>query len=206
MSENALPDRDFRGILLGACRSESDDVGVGWGKDWGKWSKPDWLTSNTRGDACCLRLGFLRMLPTGRCSNRARRFLRGFYEGQQRLRGVCGIASAGKLADNDQHCRARTPPPQRRWVSSHLASHSARCLIRCLSPASANTQSMRSKAESPTHARGSTATSPRWSPPSKTLPAWRSPCSKTRGPGRTASSRAVASERSTSSSETCDAT
>jgi hypothetical protein len=25
----------FPGILLEACRSEWDDVGVGWGKDWG---------------------------------------------------------------------------------------------------------------------------------------------------------------------------
>ena len=31
------PDRrDFRAILVEACRSESDDVGVGWGKDWGQ--------------------------------------------------------------------------------------------------------------------------------------------------------------------------
>src|SRR5215207_2586547 len=29
-------DADFRRILVGACRSESDDVGVGWGKDWGQ--------------------------------------------------------------------------------------------------------------------------------------------------------------------------
>src|ERR671911_1039451 len=27
---------DFRGILVDACRPESDDVGVGWGKDWGQ--------------------------------------------------------------------------------------------------------------------------------------------------------------------------
>ena len=45
MSDNALPDRDFRGILIEACRSESGDVGVGWGKDWGKRSRSDWLTS-----------------------------------------------------------------------------------------------------------------------------------------------------------------
>ncbi len=32
-------DADFRTNLLEACRSESDDVGVGWGKDWGKRSK-----------------------------------------------------------------------------------------------------------------------------------------------------------------------
>ncbi len=29
-------DADFRRNLVGACRSELDDVGVGWGKDWGK--------------------------------------------------------------------------------------------------------------------------------------------------------------------------
>ena len=29
-------DWDFRAILVEACRSESDDVGVGWGKDWGQ--------------------------------------------------------------------------------------------------------------------------------------------------------------------------
>jgi hypothetical protein len=34
---------DFRGILVEACRSESDDVGVGWGKDWGKRSRSNWL-------------------------------------------------------------------------------------------------------------------------------------------------------------------
>jgi hypothetical protein len=32
MSENALTERDFRGSLVEACRSESDDVGVGWGQ------------------------------------------------------------------------------------------------------------------------------------------------------------------------------
>ena len=32
-----------------ACRSESDEVGVGWGKDWGKRSKSNWLTSSTQG-------------------------------------------------------------------------------------------------------------------------------------------------------------
>jgi hypothetical protein len=32
-------DGDFRRILVEACRSESDDVGVGWGKDWGKRSR-----------------------------------------------------------------------------------------------------------------------------------------------------------------------
>jgi hypothetical protein len=42
-------DADFRRILVGACRTESNDVGVGWGKDWGKRSKPNWLTSSTRG-------------------------------------------------------------------------------------------------------------------------------------------------------------
>ena len=34
-------DAGFRGSLVEACRSESDDVGVGWGKDWGKRSKSD---------------------------------------------------------------------------------------------------------------------------------------------------------------------
>jgi len=32
-------DADFRTNLVEACRSESNDVGVGWGKDWGKRSK-----------------------------------------------------------------------------------------------------------------------------------------------------------------------
>ena len=36
LSEDALPDGDFWGILVGACWSESSDVGVGWGRDWGK--------------------------------------------------------------------------------------------------------------------------------------------------------------------------
>jgi hypothetical protein len=36
MSENALPDRDFRGILAEACRPESASVGVGWGQVWGQ--------------------------------------------------------------------------------------------------------------------------------------------------------------------------
>jgi hypothetical protein len=31
------------GILVVACRPESDDVGVGWGKDWGKRSRSKWL-------------------------------------------------------------------------------------------------------------------------------------------------------------------
>ena len=39
MSEDALPKRDLWRILVEACRSESDDVGVGWGKEWGKRSK-----------------------------------------------------------------------------------------------------------------------------------------------------------------------
>jgi hypothetical protein len=34
---------DFRRILVGACRSESDDVGVGWGQEWGQRSKSNWL-------------------------------------------------------------------------------------------------------------------------------------------------------------------
>ena len=38
-------DADFRRILVGACRSESGDVGVGWGRKWGKRSRSDWLTS-----------------------------------------------------------------------------------------------------------------------------------------------------------------
>ena len=46
MSEGALLDRDFREILVETCRSESDDVGVGWGKDWGKRSRSDWLASS----------------------------------------------------------------------------------------------------------------------------------------------------------------
>ena len=32
MSEDALTEKDFRRILAEACRSESDDVGMGWGK------------------------------------------------------------------------------------------------------------------------------------------------------------------------------
>jgi hypothetical protein len=39
VSDNALETRVSGGILVEACRSESDDVGVGWGKDWGKRSK-----------------------------------------------------------------------------------------------------------------------------------------------------------------------
>jgi hypothetical protein len=35
-------DGDFRTNLVEACRSESDDVGVGWGKVWGKRSKSNW--------------------------------------------------------------------------------------------------------------------------------------------------------------------
>src|SRR5215210_1883336 len=42
MSKNALPDEDFREIFVEECRFESDDVGVGWGKDWGKRSKSNW--------------------------------------------------------------------------------------------------------------------------------------------------------------------
>jgi hypothetical protein len=44
-------DADFRRNLIRACRSESDDVGVGWGKDWGKRSKLDWLPSSNLGHA-----------------------------------------------------------------------------------------------------------------------------------------------------------
>ena len=40
---------DFREILVETCRSESASVGVGWGNDWGQWSKSDWLTSSNRG-------------------------------------------------------------------------------------------------------------------------------------------------------------
>ena len=29
-------------MVVEVCRSESDDVGVGWGKDWGKRSKSNW--------------------------------------------------------------------------------------------------------------------------------------------------------------------
>ena len=35
-------DADFRGIFVEECRSESGEVGVGWGKDWGKRSKSNW--------------------------------------------------------------------------------------------------------------------------------------------------------------------
>jgi hypothetical protein len=45
MSENALPDRDFRGSLVEACRPESASVGVGWGQR----SKSNWLPSSRRG-------------------------------------------------------------------------------------------------------------------------------------------------------------
>ena len=39
MSEDVLTEGDFREILLvEAYRSESGDVGVDWGKDWGKRS------------------------------------------------------------------------------------------------------------------------------------------------------------------------
>src|SRR5918998_4252871 len=33
-------DAGFRSNLVEACRSESDDVGVGWGKDWGQQPLP----------------------------------------------------------------------------------------------------------------------------------------------------------------------
>jgi hypothetical protein len=36
-------DADFRRNLVEACRPESDDVWVGWGKDWGKRSRSKWL-------------------------------------------------------------------------------------------------------------------------------------------------------------------
>ncbi len=42
-------DAGFRRNLVAACRSESDDVGMGWGKDWGKRSKSNRLPSSTRG-------------------------------------------------------------------------------------------------------------------------------------------------------------
>ena len=45
VSENALGMRISGGILVEGCRSESDDVGVG-GKDWGKRSKLNWLSSS----------------------------------------------------------------------------------------------------------------------------------------------------------------
>ena len=38
-------DADFWGILVGACRSELGDVGVGWGQDWGQRSRSNWPTS-----------------------------------------------------------------------------------------------------------------------------------------------------------------
>ena len=34
-----MPDRDFREILVEACRPESASVGVGWGQVWGQGSK-----------------------------------------------------------------------------------------------------------------------------------------------------------------------
>ena len=43
MSEDALGTRVSGGNLLEGCQSESDDVGVGWGKDWGKRSRSNWL-------------------------------------------------------------------------------------------------------------------------------------------------------------------
>ena len=50
LSEDALTDEDLRGTLLEECRPESDDVGVGWGKDWGKSSKSNLAASPTRYD------------------------------------------------------------------------------------------------------------------------------------------------------------
>src|SRR3712207_6809262 len=38
-------DAGFPAILVEACRSESDDVGMGWGIDWGQRWKSNWLTS-----------------------------------------------------------------------------------------------------------------------------------------------------------------
>ena len=58
MSENALRNGDFWESLVEAYRPESDDVGVGWGQDWGQKSKSNWLTSSARG--CRQRL---RRLP-----------------------------------------------------------------------------------------------------------------------------------------------
>jgi hypothetical protein len=36
MSENALRNGDLRGSLVEACRPESGNVGVGWGRKWGR--------------------------------------------------------------------------------------------------------------------------------------------------------------------------
>ena len=36
MSENTLPRRDLRRILIEACRRQSASVGVGWGRKWGQ--------------------------------------------------------------------------------------------------------------------------------------------------------------------------
>jgi hypothetical protein len=40
-------DADFRRILVEGCRSESDDVGVGWGKNWGQRWRSGWLASGS---------------------------------------------------------------------------------------------------------------------------------------------------------------
>jgi hypothetical protein len=45
MSDNALTDGDFWGVLLEACRPESAYVGVGRGQR----SKSNWLPSSSRG-------------------------------------------------------------------------------------------------------------------------------------------------------------
>jgi hypothetical protein len=42
VSENALPDLNFQGILVQAHRPESASVEVGWGQDWGQRSKSNW--------------------------------------------------------------------------------------------------------------------------------------------------------------------
>ena len=108
------------------------------------------------------------------------------------------MAMSTAVQPHHRQRRARSAP-------ASSANRSARRTNVVLSTPLENTQSIRSKAGSPTQARGSTATSPRF-PPSRTLRGWRSPCSKTRRPGALARLRATASDRSMSPGETRDAT
>ena len=44
-------DADFQRFFVEACRSELDDVGMGWGRKWGKRLRSDWLTAGTVDEA-----------------------------------------------------------------------------------------------------------------------------------------------------------
>ena len=137
ISEDALGTRVSGGILVEACRSESDDVGVGWGKDWGKRSKSSWRlpghrdvasdlggaraprggntqTSGPPSPACPLRAAATRALRVYLLSGaRARLAYRATLVGAHLRRQACSRYASRTLWGSARRPRSRAAPPKR---------------------------------------------------------------------------------------------